>query len=133
MAVASGGYAAQRVDLGDASVWVVNDEQQSVGRANTAVHELNAVVETGGAASEILQQGATVLVLDRDRASAGILDPTTSTVTETVAVPPTSPRSRWRVTASWSRLAFRLVGAAVQEFADFDSEAEPVLNSAPVP
>jgi len=43
VAVASGGYAAQRVDLGDAAVWVVNDGLESVGRANTKIHELNAV------------------------------------------------------------------------------------------
>ena len=40
VAVASGGYAAQRVDLGDAAVWIVNDGLESVGRANTAVLEL---------------------------------------------------------------------------------------------
>ena len=80
VAVASGGYAAQRVDLGDASVWVANDEKQSIGRANTAVHELNSVVETGGSAAEILQAGSTVLVLDPDRASVGIIDATTSTI-----------------------------------------------------
>ena len=47
---------------------------QAVGRANTAVLELNSVVETGGVAAEIVQQGSTVLVLDRDRASVGIVD-----------------------------------------------------------
>ena len=88
MAVASGGYAAQRVDLGDAAVWVVNDDLKSVGRANTAVLELNSVVETGSSGAEIVQAGSTVLVLDRERASVGIVDATTSTVTDTVAVPP---------------------------------------------
>ncbi|WP_430646102.1 Ig-like domain-containing protein [Agromyces sp. GXS1127] len=87
VAVASGGYTAQRVDLGDASVWVANDELQTVGRANTAVHELNAMVDTGGTRSEVVQRGATVLVLDRDRASVAFVDPTTSSVTDTVAVP----------------------------------------------
>ena len=37
VAVASGGYAAQRMDLGDASVWVVNDDLQSVGRAPSRI------------------------------------------------------------------------------------------------
>jgi hypothetical protein len=44
VAVASGGYTAQRVDLGDAAVWVPNERYESVGRANTAAGELNAVV-----------------------------------------------------------------------------------------
>ncbi len=131
VAVASGGYAAQRVDLGDASVWVANDELQAVGRANTAVLELNSVVETGGSGAEIVQQGSTVLVLDRDRASVGIVDATTSTVTETVPVPPED--------SSLALAGDRVVVAAdgkvwsapAAGFADFDGDAEPVLNFGP--
>lgn len=128
VAVASGGYAAQRVDLGDAAVWVANRDLQSVGRANTAVLELNSVVETGGASAEIVQQGSTVLVLDRDRASVGIVDATTSTVTDTVPVPPEGASialagARVVVTAGgdvWSVPAV--------DFADFDSDADPILT-----
>ena len=131
VAVASGGYASQRVDLGDASVWVANDELQAVGRANTAVLELNSVVETGGSGAEIVQQGSTVLVLDRDRASVGIVDATTSTVTETVPVPPED--------SSLALAGDRVVVAAdgkvwsapAAGFADFDGDAEPVLNFGP--
>ncbi|GAA1841596.1 Ig-like domain-containing protein [Agromyces salentinus] len=90
VAVASGGYSAQRVDLGDAAVWVANEDLESIGRANTAVHELNAVVETGGATSTIVQRGRTVYALDPDRATIAIIDPTTSVVQDTVAVPPES-------------------------------------------
>ena len=52
VAVASGGYSAQRVDLGDAAVWIVNGELQALGRANTAVLELNSVVEAGGPSAD---------------------------------------------------------------------------------
>ena len=128
VAIASGGYAAQRVDLGDAAVWVVNDELQSVGRANTAILELNSVVETGGSSTEVVQQGATVLVLDHDRASVGIVDPTTSTVTESVPVPPAG--------TSLALAGDRVVVAAdgdvwtvpAREFADFDGDSDPVLT-----
>jgi hypothetical protein len=88
VAVVSGGYAAQRVDLGDAAVWVVNDAEQAVGRANTAVLELNSVIVTPGDRAEVVQQGSTVLVLDRDRATVDVVDATTSTITKSVAVPP---------------------------------------------
>ncbi|WP_438855229.1 Ig-like domain-containing protein [Agromyces sp. M3QZ16-3] len=127
IAVASGGYTAQRVDLGDASVWVANDGLQTVGRANTAVHELNAVVDTGGTRSEVVQSGATVLVLDRDRASVGIVDPTTSTVTATVAVPGDAELAlagdRVVVTAGGDLWVW-----PVDEFATFAAEADPALS-----
>ncbi|KQM84017.1 Ig-like domain-containing protein [Agromyces sp. Leaf222] len=90
VAVASGGYSAERVDLGDASVWVANDGLQSVGRANTSVHELNTIVETGGSTTQIAQRGQTVLALDTERATVAVIDPMNSTVQETVAVPPAS-------------------------------------------
>ncbi len=128
VAVASGGYAAQRVDLGDASVWVVSDEFQSIGRANTAVRELNSVVETSSNGAEIVQQGATVLVLDRERASVGIVDPTTSTVTLDVPVPPGDTS----VALAGSRVVVSADGeiwsVPVAEFEEFRSESDPILT-----
>lgn len=131
VAVASGGYAAQRVDLGDASVWVVSDEFQSIGRANTAVRELNSVVETSSNGAEIVQQGATVLVLDRERASVGIVDPTTSTVTLDVPVPPGDTS----VALAGSRVVVAADGEVwsvpLAEFEEFRSESEPILTFGP--
>jgi large repetitive protein len=127
VAIASGGYAAQRVDLGDASVWVVNDGANSIGRANTAVLELNSVVETGGSEAEIVQDGSTVLVLDQDRASLGIVDATTSTIIETVAVPPEDAT----VALAGSRVVVASAGKVWpvprDDLAGFDEQAEPSL------
>ncbi|GGI47804.1 hypothetical protein BCL57_002515 [Agromyces flavus] len=129
VAIASGGYTAQRVDLGDAAVWVANDTEQSVGRANTAVLELNSVVETGGGAqAEVVQRGSTVLVLDRSRASVGIVDPTISRVSETVAVPPDEPDialagDRVVVTADGS-----LWVVPVEAFAEFESDEDAAFT-----
>ena len=127
-AIASGGYAAQRVDLGDASVWVVNDRLNAIGRANTAVLQLNSVVESGGPSADVVQEGSTVLVLDHDRASLGIVDPTTSTVTETVAVPPDDAS----VALAGSRVVIASAGdvwsVPAEQLADFDSESDPALT-----
>ncbi|WP_173922021.1 fibronectin type III domain-containing protein [Agromyces sp. Marseille-P2726] len=127
-ALASGGYAAQRVDLGDASVWVVNDGENSIGRANTALLELNSVVLSGSASAEVVQQGSTVLVLDRDRASVGIVDPATSTIVESVAVPPDDPS----VALAGSRVVVASAGdvwsVPAELLADFDSESDPALT-----
>lgn len=113
VAVASGGYTAQRVDLGDAAVWVPNEGVEAVGRANTAINELNAVVEAGGTRPEVVQRGSTVLVLDRDRASVGIIDPATASVVDTVAVPP-------------SGTEIDLVGDDVVVTADGDLWVQPI-------
>lgn len=127
VAVASGGYASQRVDLGDAAVWIVNDGLESVGRANTAVLELNSVIQTGGSDAEVVQQGSTVLVLDRDSASVDIVDATTSTVTETVPVPP----GETSLALAGDRVVVVADGdvwsVPVTGFADFDGEADPAL------
>ncbi|MGR2753147.1 Ig-like domain-containing protein [Agromyces arachidis] len=128
VAVASGGYTAQRVDLGDAAVWVSNEGYESVGRANTAVGELNAVVEAGGTRPEVVQAGSTVLVLDRDRASVGIVDPATAAVVDTVAVPPAGADlaiagDRVVVTADGD-----LWVQPIEEFGRFASDSEPAFE-----
>ncbi|WP_353827437.1 Ig-like domain-containing protein [Agromyces sp. SYSU T0242] len=130
VAVASGGYTAQRIDLGDAAVWVANDERRTVGRANTAVLELNAVVDTGGARAEILQRGTSVLVLDRDRASVGLVDPATATVTDTVAVPADADLSLadGRVVVSAGGDVWT---APVDDFGAFVADSDPAVSFGP--
>jgi len=127
IAVTSGGYAAQRVELGDAAVWVANERLQSVGRASTAAFELNSIVETGGG-STIVQRGSTVLVLDADRSSAGILDAADSTLTDTVPVPPDTSL----LALAGDRVVVAARGeiwtSAISEFADFDASEESALS-----
>jgi len=91
-AVVSTGYSAQRLDLNDASVWVANQADQYIGRANTEVFELNTVVESAGDDVEVIQSGATVLLFDRSDAKLDIIDPATSEVLDSVALPPNTPR-----------------------------------------
>ncbi|SFR87368.1 hypothetical protein SAMN05428970_3429 [Agromyces sp. CF514] len=127
VSAASGGYSAERVDLGDAAVWVANDDLASVGRANTAVHELNSIVETGGSTTRIAQRGETVLALDSDRATVAVIDPTTSTVAETVAVPPASD-----LAITGSRVVVVSDGAVwtmpADQVVDLQVDADPALN-----
>jgi hypothetical protein len=128
IAVVSGGYTAQRLDLGDAAVWVTNQARQVVGRANTSVHELNTVVTADSSNFEVVQQGSTVLVVDRGSSSLGILDPATAEVSESVPLPPVAPAvylgADRAVIASdgnmWSLPAALL--------SDFDSTTKPTLS-----
>jgi hypothetical protein len=90
-AIVSTGYTAQRLDLGDGSVWVANGADQVIGRANTQVLELNTVVASAGANIDVVQSGATVLLFDRSNAKVDVVDPATSKVLDSVPLPPQDP------------------------------------------
>jgi hypothetical protein len=92
VAIASNGYTAQQLNLNDSSVWVTNGTQQAIGRANTTVHQLNSVVSTTGTSLDVLQQGNTVLLVDNASSKLEVVDPATSTVTQTVPLPPGEPQ-----------------------------------------
>ncbi len=91
-AIVSTGYTAQRLDLNDASVWVANGADQFIGRANTEVNELNTIVKSASEDVDVVQGGNTVLLLDRTDAKLDIVDPATSEVQDSVALPPTQAR-----------------------------------------
>ncbi|MGN6324792.1 Ig-like domain-containing protein [Pseudolysinimonas sp.] len=91
-AVASTGYTAQKLDLGDGSVWVPNSQNQVIGRANPAVLELNTVVRSKGAQLGVVQSGDTVLLVDRADATVSIVDPATSVAGQPIALPPEQPQ-----------------------------------------
>ncbi|MEO6200766.1 MAG: fibronectin type III domain-containing protein, partial [Cryobacterium sp.] len=128
MAVVSGGYTAQRLDLGDAAVWVTNEARQVVGRANTAVRELNTVVAAGSSSLDLLQQGATVLVIDRGNSSLDILDPATATVAESVPLPPVNPSVYLAADRAVVASDGNIWNLAADELADFDSLSKPTLS-----
>jgi hypothetical protein len=88
LAVVSTGYTTQRLDLGDGAVWVVNTDRQAIGRANTEVLELNSVIEASASNIDVLQQSSTVLLMDREESKVSIVDPATSVLRDTVALPP---------------------------------------------
>ncbi|RIJ53664.1 fibronectin type III domain-containing protein, partial [Clavibacter phaseoli] len=86
-ALVSDGYQAQRVDLDDGSVWVVNAAQQAIGRANTAVLELDSVVDSRSEDIDVLQAGSTVLLADRGSSRLDVVDDATSQVVDTAPLP----------------------------------------------
>jgi hypothetical protein len=94
IAVVSAGYTAQKVDLGDAAVWVASESRLLVGRVNTQIDEINTAVTLDAAGTTLVQSGGTVLVVDGGTSSLGIVDPATATVTDTVALPPDAPEVR---------------------------------------
>ncbi|CAN5619727.1 Ig-like domain-containing protein [soil metagenome] len=129
-AIVSTGYTAQRLDLGDGTVWVANSQQQAIGRANSQVLELNTVVESTGNDLDVLQSGSTVLLLDRTENKVEIIDPATSEIADTVALPPNQPE----VYLAGDRVVILEQGTGelwilgIADLTGFDAESESSLS-----
>ena len=126
VAVVSSGYTAERFDLGDGAVWVSNNARHVIGRANTVIQQLNTVVPTGDSEVQVVQQGATVLVVDQGEGSLSIIDPATAESTKTVPMPPEPA-----VFLSGDRAVVSSAGnvwsVPVDELANFDATQRPAL------
>ena len=127
VAVVSGGYPAQKVDLGDAAVWVASETRQLVGRVNTEIAELNTVVPVESANSALVQDGATVLVVDQGNGTLAILDPATATLTDSVALPPDAPEVRLAGDVAAISADGDLWTASTAGLPAFDSTVDPAL------
>jgi hypothetical protein len=132
-ALTSTGYTAQQLNLNDSSVWVANGTQQAIGRANTAVKLLNSVVSTTGSDLDVLQNGTSVMLLDNADDKLQLIDPATSTVTQTVPLPPNQPQ----VFLSQNNVV--IVAAVtgevwitpIQQIATFNAQSAPTLSLGP--
>ncbi|UYN83968.1 MAG: tandem-95 repeat protein [Microcella sp.] len=91
VAIVSTGFEAQRLDLNDGAVWVVNGDVQSIGRANLQIGALDTVVAGEGSSLRVVQRGSDVIVVDESNSTAEILDVARATVAESIALPPESP------------------------------------------
>ena len=130
VAVASGGYEAQRVDLSDGTVWVANGERAAIGRANTDVLQLNSAVRGTGADLSVVQREQDVLLVDRSNATVGVVDTATAEVAESVPLPPESPD----VSIAGDRVLVVSQGTGevwsqpLSDLASFSNEVDPDLS-----
>ncbi|GAB3616177.1 Ig-like domain-containing protein [Okibacterium endophyticum] len=128
VAVVSAGYRAQRIDLGDAAVWVANEARQAIGRANTEVLELNTAVESASTRIDVLQDGANVLLVDHGSSSIDIVDPATATIVETAPM----PSGEVEVSLAGSRVTMAAGGdlwfSSVEDLGDFNADTDPALS-----
>ncbi|MFJ3382733.1 MULTISPECIES: Ig-like domain-containing protein [unclassified Curtobacterium] len=91
-AVVSSGYHTQRVDLGDGTVWVPSAEYGAVGRANTAVLQLNTAIEASSDSLSVLQRGSTVYSVDETKGTVAKVDVADATVGDAVTLPSGAPQ-----------------------------------------
>ncbi|MET0955799.1 MAG: Ig-like domain-containing protein [Cryobacterium sp.] len=129
LAVVSGGYTAQKVDLGDAAVWVASETRQLVGRVNTQLNELNTIVPVDSGTATVVQDGATVLVVDSG--TLNILDPATATLADSVALPPAAAEVSLAGDLTTIAADGDLWTTPTSTLADFDSSADPALALGP--
>ncbi|MFT2750698.1 Ig-like domain-containing protein [Clavibacter sp. Sh2036] len=128
-ALVSDGYDAQRIDLDDGSVWVVNAAQQAIGRANTQVLELDSVVDSRSEDIDVLQSGSTVLLADRGASRLDVVDDATSAVVDTAPLPAGA-----EVMLAGSRVAILVPATGqlwlvpVAGLAAFDAVSAPTLS-----
>ncbi|WEO78349.1 tandem-95 repeat protein [Cryobacterium sp. SO2] len=127
VAVVSSGYTAQKIDLGDAAVWVASETRQLVGRVNTQIDELNTAVPVESATAAVVQDGATVLLVDGGTGTLGFIDPATATVADTVALPPDAPEVRVAGDLAVISADGDLWTMPTADLATFDSTSEPGL------
>ncbi|HEV7950557.1 MAG TPA: fibronectin type III domain-containing protein, partial [Glaciihabitans sp.] len=135
-AVVSTGYSAEKIDLQDASVWVSNSAESAVGRINTEVRELNSVVPAVGSDTQTLQDGSTVLIVDQSDATVDIVDPATSTISDSVPLPPNDPQVLLTHTTDTADATVVIVARATGELwtvplatlSTFDAEDAPALT-----
>ncbi|MEJ3404543.1 Ig-like domain-containing protein [Rathayibacter sp. YIM 133350] len=129
--ILSGGYTAQHLDLGDGSVWVLNESKQLIGRANTQVFELNTIVDSGAAGSEIAQSGSNVLVTDRTKSALDIVNAATSEIDKSVPLPPKDPTVSIVGDEAIITAGGDLWSTPVADLAEFDSSSAPELRLGP--
>ncbi|MFO7690675.1 MAG: Ig-like domain-containing protein [Cryobacterium sp.] len=128
VAVVSGGYTAQRVSLGDDAVWVANESRQSLGRANTAVLELNTAVPAASASIDVVQSGATVFAVNRGSDTVDVLNPATAELTDRVALPAPDPAVFLSSEGAMIAANGDIWTLPSTELADFDSATSPDLS-----
>jgi hypothetical protein len=130
VAIVSTGYTAQQLNLNDSSVWVTNGAKAAIGRANTAVKTLNSVVPSAGNDLDVLQRGTTVLLVDNANSKLEIVDAATSTVTQSVPLPPDKPKVF--LTADDVIILAQATGQAwivpTDNVAAYDSQSPPTLS-----
>ncbi|RWZ50016.1 fibronectin type III domain-containing protein [Labedella phragmitis] len=128
LAVTSTGYRTQNTELDDAAVWVVNGQDAAIGRANLEVLELNSAFPVESSELDVVQQGDTVVVVDRARSAVSVVDVATATRDEDVPLPPGTET----VGLAGERLVIVADGdvwfVPLDGLGDFDASTEPTLT-----
>lgn len=89
-AVLHQGFPVTDPDLDARDVWVLNEHDLLAGRLNRPIGELDAAVNTATNEFDVLQNGDDAFLYDRSIGSIERIDPSFTTLTERIDVPPGS-------------------------------------------
>ncbi|MDT0156116.1 Ig-like domain-containing protein [Microbacterium sp. ARD32] len=87
MALAYDGLPTAKVDLNDAGVWLTKSSKLLVGHFNHASTVLDGGLRTSSDDYDILQDGGTVLVVDRGSSTLTAVDPANVALTDSATIP----------------------------------------------
>src|SRR5690606_20340869 len=91
--------------------------------------ELNSVIAVEGEQLDVVQQGASVLLLDRSNARIDVIDPVTSSVRDDVPLPSDSPEVFLAgANTVIADAAGRVWVQPTESLREFDLEAQPTLS-----
>jgi hypothetical protein len=130
VAVTSEGYTAQKIENSDASVWITNQSQRSVGRVNAEISQLNTVLATTAGAVELSQHAGRIIAVDPSGSAALIVDPASASVAESVPLPPGEVQvlQAENRTVVFSPASGNVWFTSPGSFASFDESALPDLT-----
>ena len=86
-AVASTGYQAQRIELGDGAVWVSSGAKLAIGRANTHINELNTVLSTESARVDLIQDGDSAFLVNDTKRALEKIDQASGQISDSMPLP----------------------------------------------
>ncbi|WP_144765295.1 Ig-like domain-containing protein [Curtobacterium sp. 9128] len=129
-AVVSSGYHTQRVALGDGTVWVPSTQYGAVGRANTAVLQLNTAVESASDALSVLQRGSMVYSVDETKGTVAKVDVAHATVGDAVTLPSGAPQVFFAGTTAviGNQETGEVWSTPAKDLADFDASTKADLT-----
>jgi len=129
-AVVSSGYHTQRVALGDGTVWVPSSQYGAVGRANTAVLQLNTAVESSTDALSVLQSGSMVYSVDETKGTVAKVDVADATIGDPVTLPSGSPQVFFSGSTAviGNQETGEVWSTPAKELADFDASTKADLT-----
>ena len=130
IAITSEGYTAQTIENSDASVWITNQSQRSVGRVNAEISQLNTVVSTTAGPVELSQNAGRVVAVDASGSQALIVDPASASVSESIPLPPGDVRvmQSGNRTVVFAPASGNVWLSSPGSFAAFDETALPDLT-----
>ncbi|MFC4225117.1 Ig-like domain-containing protein [Lysinibacter cavernae] len=129
IAVTTGGYTTQRMDLNDASTWVVNGNERAIGRLNTQIAALDTAKRSDRPELTSVQNDSLVLLHSVGQKELGVVDEALSEIAENIQLPAdaTEVLLSDKTVVVHSSTSGKVWFVSTKALDSFNAEAEPDL------